>query len=60
MPDTAVGQGGALSPSACPLQSPGGGAGEETLEALIILHFTLPKIVKRNTFVGHFFSVYCI
>ena len=39
------GSGGTVSPQVDPVQSPGGGAGGETLEASKILHFTLPKMV---------------
>ena len=39
------------------VQSPGGGAGGESPEAFQILYLTLPKTVKKTTFMGHFFCV---
>ena len=54
MPNTAGGL-GAVSPPAGPVQSPGGGADGETPEALKILHFTPPKIVKNPLLWGMFF-----
>ena len=57
MPNTAGGLGGAVSPPAGPVQSSGGGARGEIPEALKILYFTLLKIVKKSTFMGHFFCV---
>ena len=46
------GSGGRCKSPAGPVQSPGGGAGEEILEAFKVLYFTLPKIVKKSTFMG--------
>ena len=47
---------GAVSPPAGP-GSLGGGPGAKPLEALKSLQSTLPEVVKKSTFVGHFFYV---
>ena len=57
MPNAAGDLWGVVGPPAGPVQNPGWGAGGETSEALKILYFTLPKIVKKSTFMGHFFCV---
>ena len=49
LPLTAGGLGGALSPPVGPGQGPGGGpGGEAPREALEILHFTAPKMDKKQ------------